>query len=304
MTDKLSDLLKIEKSLISDFKNNKLHHGLLFLGNQGIGKYNLALNIVSNILTHNQTDIQADLKKIITGCHPDLLIIKKENKKQSIAVDAIRDLSQFLSLTSAISKYRAIIIDSIDDLNKNSSNAILKILEEPPVNVFLFLINHNPHKILDTIKSRCRLIKISNPDYENFKNILQEKIKEVSDNEIKVLAKISNNSVGLAIKMYNYNALELREQINQLILENNNKAIFDLSRKVSSKDELWEIFERLIIFYLYNLIYPSNNYSKNSSKVFIIIDKVNNLFSTTKNLNLDKSQSAINIFNIIKNARK
>lgn len=300
MGDELSSKLfgfdEIQNSLIDNFLQNKLHHGLLFSGNRGIGKASFANNLATHILLSSSQNQVEDLKKIQSSSHPDLLIITKDEKKQSIAVDAMREVSQFLNLTSAISKYRVIIIDAVDDLNKNSANAILKILEEPPTNVFLFLINHNFGKVLETIKSRCKIIKINNPNYKNFKNIIQKNISEISDEEIKILAEISNHSIGYALQMQASNAIQLYDQITQMALEYNTKAIFDLAKKVSGKDELWEIFEKLIIFYLYNQTksLPNNN-------LFIISDKVANLLSTTKNLNLDKSQTVINIFSIIKN---
>ncbi|MES2677442.1 MAG: hypothetical protein V4612_03910 [Pseudomonadota bacterium] len=302
MNNKLSSFDKIKNSLLDNFNQNKLHHGLLFSGNKGIGKAEFALDLATKIILSSSPNPNEDLRKIQSNSHPDLLIITKEEKKRDIPVDAVREITGFLSLTAAISKHRIIIIDAIDDLNRNSNNAILKTLEEPPANVFLFLINHNSAKVLDTIKSRCRLIKIANPSYENFQEILTKNIEGISIEEIKILAKISDNSIGSALEMYHYNAVDLYEQIEQLILEDNSKAIFDLAKTISSTDELWNIFEKLIIFYLHNSIISQPNCD--AEKVFVIADKINKLFSATKNLNLDKSQSIINIFNIIKNAQK
>ena len=105
--------------------------------------------------------------------------------------------------------------------------------------------------------------------------------------------------------MYNYSAVDLYTQIEQLLVENNSKAIFDLAKTISGNDELWNIFEKLIIFYLHNLLCQTSSSAErnDTEKVFIVIDKINNVFSATKNLNLDKSQSIINIFYIIKNAK-
>ncbi len=311
MNNKLSNFDQIKKSLLDNFNDNKLHHGLLISGNKGIGKTGFALDLATQIILSSSPNQNDDLKKIQSNSHPanshpDLLVITKDEKKRNITVDAVREITQFLNLTAAISKHRVIIIDAIDDLNHNSNNAILKTLEEPPADVFLFLINHNQAKVMDTIKSRCRLIKIANPNYEDFKAILEKNIEGISQEEIKVLAKISNYSIGSALEMYNYNAVELYEKIDQLLLEDDNKAIFGLAKTISANQELWDIFEKLIIFYFYNLLTSSHHSSldeNSSERIFITIDKINNLLSTTRNLNLDKSQSIINIFNIIKNAK-
>jgi len=292
---------EVNKSLLKNFNDNKLHHGLLFSGNKGIGKASFVIDLATQILLSHSSNLGSDLKKIQLGSHPDLLIITKEEKKRDIAVDAVRQINEFITLTTAISKYRVIIIDAIDDLNRHSNNAILKTLEEPPINVFLFLINHNSAKVLDTIKSRCHLIKIANPTYENFKNILIKNIDGIGEEEIKILAKISDNSIGSALGMYHYNAIDLYEQIGQLLVEENSKIIFDLSKTISGNEDLWNIFEKLIIFHLYTRCQSFFIVGK-ADKFFIVIDKITNLFFATKNLNLDKSQSVINIFNIIKSA--
>jgi len=326
MDNKLSNFDKIKKSLLDNFNDNKLHHGLLFSGNKGIGKASFALDLAAQIILSSCSNQNDNLTKIQSNSHPDLLIIKKDEKKRDITVDAVRDINQFLSLTAAISKHRVIVIDALDDLNRSSSNAILKTLEEPPANVFLFLINHNPAKVMDTIKSRCRLIKITHPNYADFKEILEKNIEGIEEEEIKILAKISDHSVGSAIEMYNCNAIDLYEQIGQLFLEDDNKAVASLAKTISANEELWNIFEKLIVFYFHNLLISSYTFSNCHScedrndnwevgsdkleewggkeKIFIVIDKVTNLFSATKNLNLDKSQSIINIFNIIKNAKR
>jgi DNA polymerase-3 subunit delta' len=293
-----SNFTSIKSSLIDNFNNNKLHHGLLFSGNKGVGKASFALDLATQILLSSSNNSADDLRKIQSNSHPDLLIIKKEEKKRDITVDAMREITQFLSLTSAISKHRVIIIDAIDDLNKNSNNAVLKTLEEPPANVFLLLINHNPAKLMDTIRSRCYTIKIPTLSYQDFKNILEKNIPDIDEEQIKLLAKISDHSIGAALDLYDYNATQLYEQIEHLISENNDKEIFGLAKTIAAKEELWGVFEKLMIFYLYNL-----TKSAPETKTFMVSEKITNLLSTTKNLNLDKSQTIINIFNIIKNAQ-
>lgn len=282
---------KIEKSLLENFNQSKLHHGLLILGNKGIGKSEFALEIAKKILLYSSENQSEDLRKINSGSHPDLLIIKKDEKKRDIVVDAVREITGFLSMTAAICKHKVIIIDAIDDLNKASSNAILKTLEEPPANVFLFLINHNSSKVLDTIKSRCRTIKIPSPSFDDFENILKKNIENISDQEVKILSKISDNSIGTALAMYNYNALDLYEKIVELIESKDAKEIYETAKIISADEEIWSIFEKLINFYFYNLATKKQQ----SDKIFRDLEKVNNLLSATKNLNLDKSQTISNI---------
>lgn len=294
---------KLEKSLLNNFKNNQLHHGLLLSGNKGIGKASFALELATKILLSSSTNPHEDLKKIQSQSHPDLLIIKKDEKKRDIAVDEVREINQFLNFTAAIAKHRVIIIDAIDDMNKSSSNALLKILEEPNNNVFLLLVSHNPKRLLATIKSRCYLIKISNPSYEEFKQSLIK--KGVAENSIQFLADISESSIGGALELSSKNSLELYDKI--IAATNDRSLVFNLAKTLAKdsgkdggdKDRMWEIFKKLIMFYLYSLI-KSN---PNNPAIFVIVDKVNNLFTNTTRLNLDKNHSIINIFNIMQDVR-
>jgi DNA polymerase-3 subunit delta' len=296
---------QIEQSLLDNFNNSKLYHSLLFLGNVGIGKFSLALSLASKIILFSSSNKNEDLLKIQSRSHPDLLIIRKEKDKQSISIDAVQKLHQYLSLSAAISEHRVIIIDAIDDLNRTSNNALLKILEEPPQNVFLFAINHNTTKLMDTIKSRCQIIKINNPNYQEFQSLLRMKVDKISDEEVRILAKISDNSIGLAMEMHKYRAIDLYAHLKQLTLNNNTKDILDLAKKIANNDELWNIFEKLVIFYLYERLHQHNKeiFFNSKNQIFFIVDKINNLLYVTKSLNLDKSQSIINIFNIIENAK-
>ena len=178
----------IKSSLLSSHQNNKLHHAILLYGKKGIGKATFAKELVSEIFKDKNPN------------HPDLLLIEKEADKKEISVEKIRNIANFFNQTSAISKYKFIIIDAADELNKSSSNALLKILEEPQTNNFLILIAHNPNKVLATIKSRCQSVKVPDLTFENFKEILQGNNKKISNEEITILSEICGNSPAKAIE--------------------------------------------------------------------------------------------------------
>ena len=97
---------------------------------------------------------------IENSTHPNLLYIKKKHDKKNIEVDQIREVIKFTYQSSLNNKSRFIIIDDVEFLNTNSSNALLKSLEEPNDNVYFFLLFNSEMNILDTIKSRCLEYKI------------------------------------------------------------------------------------------------------------------------------------------------
>ena len=80
--------------------------------------------------------------------------------RAEIAVDDVRDLGGFMHMTPAMGKWRVAIVDSADEMNRNSANAVLKILEEPPANAVLLMVAHAPGRLLPTIRSRCRRLAL------------------------------------------------------------------------------------------------------------------------------------------------
>lgn len=163
-----------EASFLSALRSGRLHHAWLIEGPSGIGKARFAERIAAYLLgargpSSAPFDAPADdpvMRVILGGSHPDMNVQKRElNDKgklaQDITVDQIRQVSHFFSMKPAMGGWRVGIVDSIDEANRNSSNALLKTLEEPPPQSILLLINHRTRPILPTIRSRCRVVQLS-----------------------------------------------------------------------------------------------------------------------------------------------
>jgi DNA polymerase-3 subunit delta' len=141
------------------FSSGKPHHAWLIHGPKGIGKATLAYHLAGRVLAG--TNPSQARHWIQNRSHPDLFILERQlndskprRLKSEIAVDDARQLAHFLSLTSS-GAWRVAIVDAADDLNAESGNAILKLVEEPPTRVILFLVSHQPGTLLRTLKSRC-----------------------------------------------------------------------------------------------------------------------------------------------------
>lgn len=124
-------------------------------------------------------------KQFVKLQHPDFLFISSmyeinslENKKtkENISIDEIRYIKNKLYHTPGASKYRVIVIDGVDAMNYNASNALLKILEEPNENIFFILIAHNISKVPATVRSRCKLKKTNMLKFEDFNKALMQSI--------------------------------------------------------------------------------------------------------------------------------
>ena len=150
----------IFNELLSLYKNQNLPNKILFTGNKGIGKFLLVKKFLNFVFENKEIDKNI-VRLIDENIHPNIFKIAIKNDKKKIDIDQIREMIKFQNQSSFNNKEKFIIIKDIENLNINSSNALLKSLEEPNNNLFFFLINNSGNKIPETIKSRCIEFKLS-----------------------------------------------------------------------------------------------------------------------------------------------
>lgn len=171
---RLYGLSKFFNQFASLYKNNRLPNKILLSGEKGIGKSTLVYHFTNYALSIGE-DFFYDLKnlsinesnntfKLISNkSNPNFKLIDISSEKKLIDVSQIRGLINDLNKSSFNVKPRFVLIDNIEYLNLNSVNALLKIIEEPTLNTYFFLINNNK-KILKTLSSRCLNFKINLPN--------------------------------------------------------------------------------------------------------------------------------------------
>lgn len=226
MTDELSPRTATElyghqeaqAQLLKDMASGKLAHGWIFSGGEGIGKATLAYRFARALLAGSNTlDMSPDhpvFRRVVAGSHTDLLVVeplydpKKDEKNQIIPVEQAREIAEFLSLTPGESERRVVIIDPADALNNNSANAILKILEEPPPQAVLILISHNSGRLLPTIRSRCRTLKLKPLDEDDFSHVMRQIAPGNAAEYIHTLGILSNFAPGVAFSLHEMEAVE------------------------------------------------------------------------------------------------
>lgn len=163
-----------EAALAEGLGGARMHHAWLLAGPKGLGKASLAYRFARVALGARRIgprplDVDPEdpvTRKVAGLAHPDLFVLRRGlnertgRPRRDIAVDEARALGQFFALAPAEGGMRVAIIDAVDDLNRNSANAILKTLEEPPSRSALLLVCHAPGAALATIRSRCRRLAL------------------------------------------------------------------------------------------------------------------------------------------------
>ena len=168
---------KIFGNLKNNLMNHSLSHSLIFYGKKGIGKTTFAFSLINSVYKHIGNSYSNNSNLIYNNSHPNLRLIKKEYDdktkkiKNYITINQIRELESFVYQSTIDGSSKFIIFDSVDDLNINSSNALLKILEEPSSNTYIILISHQLSKLLPTIRSRCIKFKFPNPHFKDLKKL-------------------------------------------------------------------------------------------------------------------------------------
>lgn len=291
---------QIWHNLVNDCLTGSLSHAYIFAGTQGIGKASMAKEFVKLIIKAD--DIIST--RIDEGNFLDLLYICKEEKSE-IGIDSIRKVGEFMSLTPHECKYKFVIIDEADDLNRNASNALLKILEEPTTNSFLILISHRPLSLLATIRSRARMIKFTPLSKDELK--LVANIGDLSD-----LEELVAGSIGRAKLNEQINFHLLYDKLLDLIYHKDVIEFNQFSSDYLKNDTYWQIILQIVEFIFLQLVKINSklkipnldsriekiSQNKNLSKEFLDYDEFLRISRQTEIFNLDRKQILFQIINL------
>jgi len=233
-TQRLFGQRAAEQAFVEAFNSGRMHHGWLITGPRGVGKATLAWRIARFLLSQPAGEgalfgapaPPVDLgtapdhpvaRRVLALSEPGLKLIRRSlneqgRMRQVIAVEDVRALRDFFGMSAAEGGRRVVIVDSADEMNPNAANAILKLLEEPPARATLLLIAHQPSRLLPTIRSRCRELRLAPLGPEAMAEALAQALgAEQADSE--ALAELSGGSVGEAIRILAEDGLALYAQI-------------------------------------------------------------------------------------------
>jgi DNA polymerase-3 subunit delta' len=213
--------------LVAQFRaglaSGRMHHAWLLAGPRGIGKASFAQAAALYLLADaagprvegEGIDVPEDhpiAHLVRAGSHPDLRHLQRLERPdgnqhaRNITIDQVRAIASLLGSTAALSPWRAVIIDALDDLERDAANALLKMLEEPPANTLFLLVSHAPGRLLPTIRSRCRILRFAPLGQDDMAEVIRHELPDADVAEIAALVRAGAGAPGRAL---HYAGLEL-----------------------------------------------------------------------------------------------
>jgi len=222
---------------------------IIFSGPKGIGKSKLALTFSEQLMQDKKSITSHDLLSNFAASSNSkkVYICKREfdeatNKyKSAISIDQIRKMKEFFSLSQTEYNWRIAIIDAADEMNESSSNAILKLLEEPPNKSIIILISHNYYSLKSTIISRCQKITLKPLSENEMGEFLSKEVN--NQEEINLITSLSEGIPSLALNLTKEETLNTYKRLIDLVSNTENSTqsqIFDLieSQKFGNQNEV------------------------------------------------------------------
>ena len=226
-----------EATLLNAYRSGRIPHAWLIGGAQGIGKATLAYCMAKFVLAHPDPSsafvrnaetlaVDADhpvVRQVVAGSHGGLLTLERTaNEKGAlrsvITVDESRETIGFFGSTAAVDGWRICVVDTVDELNANASNALLKILEEPPARALFLLLSHAPARVMATIQSRCRKLPLRPLNTDDVIRAASEAAGlSGNDPALREAAAESDGSVSRALTLLGGGALGLQQRTLELL---------------------------------------------------------------------------------------
>ncbi|MEO1313187.1 MAG: DNA polymerase III subunit delta' [Pseudomonadota bacterium] len=224
-----------EAALLDAQTAGRLHHAWLITGPRGIGKATLAWRIARFLVAGpsegglfgdapGTLDLPQDhpvWRRSLSLSEPGIALCRRawddkaKRLKTALTVDEVRKLKAHFTLSATEGGWRVALIDAVDEMNTAAANALLKLLEEPPARTVLLLVCHQPSRLLPTIRSRCRMLRLNPLVPEDFARALAQ--AEQPLDQVEVLHQLTAGSVGDAIRLQTLGGLELLEDVSSLL---------------------------------------------------------------------------------------
>lgn len=299
-----------KKYLTNSIKSNMVSHAYMFEGPNGIGKNTMARELAATLL---------DMENLFNS--PDYIEITPDGN--SIKIAQIRKLQSDI-LVKPYKSYKIYVIDEAQKMTVEAQNALLKTLEEPPKYAIIILITNNKESLLDTIKSRCEIIKFTPIPLVEVADYLTQ--TGVDKNRASLLANFSRGSMQKAIELSESEDFHImRDEVQKYVetfLTGSMLDIMDIQNSIEKyKDNITNVLDLLVNYFrdimmvkenvdssmiinLDRLVFIKNMSTKITysqlSKIIDIIEETKNKLRSNCNFNISIQVMTLNIYEVIK----
>ena len=224
-----------ERVMADAAASGRMHHAWLITGPQGVGKATLAYRFARYVLAGQvQAGASAGaglamdpshpvFRRVAAGTHADLLTVEREwdDKKKKlrgeIVIETVRGVAAFLRLTPAEGGWRVVIVDGAEDINRNAANALLKVLEEPPPRTILLLVCAAAGRLLPTIRSRCRRLRLATLEPATLDTLAARYLPELGADVRARLACLADGSIGRLLQLAGGGGIPAAELVGRIV---------------------------------------------------------------------------------------
>lgn len=308
--DKIRGQRFAKKYLSNSIKSNMISHAYMFEGPSGVGKNTMARELAATLL---------EMENLFNS--PDYIEITPDGN--SIKIAQIRKLQSDI-LVKPYKSYKIYVIDEAQKMTVEAQNALLKTLEEPPKYAIIILITNNKESLLDTIKSRCEIIKFTPIPLVEVADYLTQ--IGVDKNRASLLANFSRGSMQKAIELSESEDFHImRDEVQKYVetfLTGSMLDIMDIQSSIEKyKDNITNVLDLLVNYFrdimmvkenvdssmiinLDRLVFIKNMSTKITysqlSKIIDIIEETKNKLRSNCNFNISIQVMTLNIYEVIK----
>ena len=318
-----------ETTLREAYRGGRIPHAWLIGGAPGIGKATLAYRLARFILAHPEPSLPAVqratnlavndddpvVRHIAGGTHGSLLVLERTLNERgvlrtAIAVDDARKTVAFFGSTAATGGWRICLVDTVDELNANSANALLKVLEEPPPRSLFLLLSNSSGRVLPTIQSRCRRLTLRPLEAADVVRAAADATGMAADDQaLQEAARAAEGSVGRALMLLGGAAIGLHQRTEQLLTALpalDHKALHALGDALAGNDRaalaaFVDTVERWLIARLGN---GSNANLPRLARLSEVWEKIGRAARETQEYNLERKPLVFSVFGMLAEAMR
>jgi DNA polymerase-3 subunit delta' len=317
-----------EQALLEEYRSGRIAHAWLIGGPAGIGKATLAYRMARFVLAHPDPLVPAVQKatslavpsdgpvarRVAGRAHPDLLVLEREpddkgKMRTVIAVDQVRRTVSFFGSTAGEGGWRICIVDPADELQyPQGSNALLKVLEEPPSRSLFLVVSHAPGRLLPTIRSRCRRLTVRPLDDADVVGAAAAALGEAADEGVlRQAASAADGSVARAIALSGGPQLALRDKVIDLLDRlpaTDPRALHALGDSLErGNDDLFEIFIETARNWLSGRLAHGAEPAR-LDRIAAAWERLNRAATDTETYNIERKPLVFNVFSLLAEAAR